>query len=143
MTILVIAEHDNAELKPVTLNTLAAAKEIGSDIHLLVAGNDCQTVADTASQIPVVTKVLLADSAAYEHQLAENLSKLVLSVAADYPHILASATTTGKTSFRVLPRCWMLIRSQTSSRWNLLIPLGVQSMPVMRSQRCNLRMLSK
>lgn len=106
MTILVIAEHDNAELKPVTLNTLAAAKEIGSDIHLLVAGKDCQAVADTASQISAVTKVLLADSVAYEHLLAENLSKLVLSVAADYPHILASATTTGK---NFLPRVAALL----------------------------------
>lgn len=101
MTILVIAEHDNNALKPVTLNTLAAAKAIGGEIHLLVAGSGCQSVADASAQIPVVSKVLLADNAAYEHQLAENLSKLVITVAAEYSHIMASATTTGK---NFLPR---------------------------------------
>ena len=106
MTILVIAEHDNNELKPVTLNTLSAATAIGGDIHLLVAGSNCQAVAETAAQIPAVAKVLLADNAAYEHQLAENMSKLVQTVAADYGHILASATTTGK---NFLPRVAALL----------------------------------
>ena len=106
MTILVIAEHDNNELKPVTLNTLAAANAIGGDVHLLVAGANCQAVADAAAQVSGVSKVLLADNAAYEHQLAENISKLVLTVAADYSHILASATTTGK---NFLPRVAALL----------------------------------
>ncbi|WP_415904445.1 electron transfer flavoprotein subunit alpha/FixB family protein [Neptuniibacter sp. QD48_55] len=106
MTILVIAEHDNNELKPVTLNTLAAANAIGGDVHLLVAGANCQAVADAAAQVSSVSKVLLADNAAYEHQLAENISKLVLTVAADYSHILASATTTGK---NFLPRIAALL----------------------------------
>ncbi|WP_415885762.1 electron transfer flavoprotein subunit alpha/FixB family protein [Neptuniibacter sp. QD37_6] len=106
MTILVIAEHDNNELKPVTLNTLAAANAIGGDVHLLVAGASCQAVADAAAQVSGVSKVLLADNAAYEHQLAENISKLVLTVAADYSHILASATTTGK---NFLPRVAALL----------------------------------
>lgn len=106
MTILVIAEHDNNELKPVTLNTLSAATAIGGDIHLLVAGSNCQAVAETAAQIPAVAKVLLVDNAAYEHQLAENMSKLVQTVAADYGHILASATTTGK---NFLPRVAALL----------------------------------
>lgn len=106
MTILVIAEHDNKELKPVTLNTLAAAQAIGGDIHLLIAGSGCQTVADAAAQIPSVAKVLLADNSAYEHQLAENLSKLVMTVASEYSHILASATTTGK---NFLPRVAALL----------------------------------
>ena len=106
MTILVIAEHDNNELKPVTLNTLSAATAIGGDIHLLIAGSNCQAVAETAAQIPAVAKVLLADNAAYEHQLAENMSKLVQTVAADYGHILASATTTGK---NFLPRVAALL----------------------------------
>ncbi len=106
MTILVIAEHDNNELKPVTLNTLSAATAIGGDIHLLVAGSGCQAVAETAAQIPAVAKVLLADNVAYEHQLAENMSKLVQTVAADYGHILASATTTGK---NFLPRVAALL----------------------------------
>ena len=106
MTILVIAEHDNNELKPVTLNTLAAANVIGGDVHLLVAGANCQAVADTAAQVSGVSKVLVANSAAYEHQLAENISKLVMTVAADYSHILACATTTGK---NFLPRVAALL----------------------------------
>ncbi|WP_415911592.1 electron transfer flavoprotein subunit alpha/FixB family protein [Neptuniibacter sp. QD37_11] len=106
MTILVIAEHDNNELKPVTLNTLAAANAIGGDVHLLVAGANCQAVADAAAQVSGVSKVLLADNTAYEHQLAENISKLVQTVAADYSHILASATTTGK---NFLPRVAALL----------------------------------
>lgn len=106
MTILVIAEHDNNELKPVTLNTLAAANAIGGDVHLLVAGAHCQAVTDTAAQVSGVSKVLVADSAAYEHQLAENISKLVMTVAADYSHILACATTTGK---NFLPRVAALL----------------------------------
>ncbi|WP_415902014.1 electron transfer flavoprotein subunit alpha/FixB family protein [Neptuniibacter sp. QD29_5] len=106
MTILVIAEHDNNELKPVTLNTLAAANAIGGDVHLLVAGVSCQAAADAAAQVSGVSKVLLADNAAYKHQLAENISKLVLTVAADYSHILASATTTGK---NFLPRVAALL----------------------------------
>ncbi|WP_415892501.1 electron transfer flavoprotein subunit alpha/FixB family protein [Neptuniibacter sp. PT8_73] len=106
MTILVIAEHDNNELKPVTLNTLAAANAIGGDVHLLVAGANCQAVADAAVQVSGVSKVLLADNTAYEHQLAENISKLVLTVAGDYSHILASATTTGK---NFLPRVAALL----------------------------------
>lgn len=101
MTTLVIAEHDNKELKSITLNTLAAAQAIGADVHVLVAGKDCQAVADAAAQIPAVAKVLLADSAEYEHQLAENTGKLIVQVAADYTHVLASATTAGK---NVLPR---------------------------------------
>ncbi len=106
MTILVIAEHDNQELKPVTLNTVAAALEIGGDISILVAGQGCQAVAEAAAKIDGVGKVLLADNAAYEHQLAENVSKLVQSVAVGYSHILASATTSGK---NILPRVAALL----------------------------------
>ncbi|MEM5537770.1 FAD-binding protein [Neptuniibacter pectenicola] len=106
MTILVIAEHDNNELKPVTLNTLSAAQAIGGDIHLLVAGSGCQSVVDAAAQIPSVTQVLVADNAAYEHQLAENVSKLVQGLAASYSHILGSSTTTAK---NLLPRVAALL----------------------------------
>jgi len=96
MAILVYAEHDNASLKKATLNTIAAAKQIGGDIHVLVAGTGVQAVADEAAKAEGVTKVLLADNAAYEHQLAGNISLLVADVAGDYSHILAPATTTGK-----------------------------------------------
>jgi electron transfer flavoprotein alpha subunit len=96
MSILVFAEHDNSELKADTLKTVAAAQAIGGDIHLLVAGHNCQAVAEAASKVNGVSKVLVADNAAYEHQLAENVSLLVTELAADYSHIMATALTTGK-----------------------------------------------
>jgi electron transfer flavoprotein alpha subunit len=96
MTILVIAEHDNASLKPSTLHTLGAAKQIGGDVHVLVAGQGAQAVAQAASQAQGVAKVLLADSAQYKDQLAENLAALVTGLAKDYGHVLAPATTFGK-----------------------------------------------
>jgi electron transfer flavoprotein alpha subunit len=96
MTILVIAEHDNAALKPSTLHTLGAAKQIGGDVHVLVAGQGCQAVAQAAAAVPGVGKVLLADAAQYKDQLAENLAALVVGLAKDYGHVLAPATTFGK-----------------------------------------------
>jgi electron transfer flavoprotein alpha subunit len=96
MTILVVAEHDNATLKPSTLHTLGAAKQIGGDVHVLVAGQDAQAAAQAASQAQGVAKVLLADSAQYRDQLAENLAALVTGLARDYGHVLAPATTFGK-----------------------------------------------
>jgi electron transfer flavoprotein alpha subunit len=106
MTTLVIAEHDNNELKPVTLNTLAAAQEIGEDVHLLIAGSNCAAVAKVAAEVPTVSKVLVADDTAYEHQLAENVSRLIVSLASGYSHILASSTTTAK---NYLPRVAALL----------------------------------
>lgn len=96
MSILVIAEHDNHTLNQVTLKTVAAAAQLGDDIHILVAGQDCQGVVDNATQVEGIQRVLHADNAAYAHQLAENISELVAKVGADYTHILAPATTTGK-----------------------------------------------
>lgn len=96
MSILVIADHDNSNLKPVNLNVLAAAKAIGGDIDVLVAGAGCSTVAEAASKAEGVTKVLLADNAAYGHHLAENLSLLVADLGKAYTHILTAAGTTGK-----------------------------------------------
>ena len=96
MSILLVAEHDNSELKVDTLKAVNAASKIGSDITLLVAGSNCQSVADEACKIDGVAKVLLADNAIYEHALAENLSALVVELADNYTHILAAATTTGK-----------------------------------------------
>ena len=96
MSILVIAEHDNKELNPATLKTLAAAKAIGGDIDVLVAGEGCQAVADEVAKAQGVNKVRLADNAAYGHFLAENLGTLVAELGKDYGHILAPATTTGK-----------------------------------------------
>ncbi|WP_290538211.1 MULTISPECIES: FAD-binding protein [Alcanivorax] len=96
MSVLVYAEHDNAALNKVTLSVVAAAKEIGGDITVLVAGKGCGAVAEEAAKIDGVSKVLCADNDAYEHQLAENVGDLVAEVGADYSHILAAATTTGK-----------------------------------------------
>jgi len=96
MSILVFAEHDNSTLKAETLKTVAAAQAIGGDITLLVAGFNCQSVVDSASKVNGVSKVLVADNAAYEHQLAENVSLLVLELAGDFEHIIATALTTGK-----------------------------------------------
>lgn len=96
MSVLVIAEHDNAVLKPATLNTITAATKLGSDLHVLVAGHNCGAVAEAAAQIPGVSKVLVADADPLGHQLAENMAPLVANLAAGYSHILASATTTAK-----------------------------------------------
>jgi len=106
MAILVLAEHDNTALKAATLNTVAAAKAIGGDIHVLVAGANCKTVADAASKVTGVSKVLLADNAAYAHQLAENVSLLVAELGKGYSHILAPATSSGK---NILPRVAALL----------------------------------
>lgn len=96
MSILVVAEHDNASVKSVTLNTVAAASAIGGDITVLVAGSNCGGAADAAAKIAGVSKVLVADNAAYEHQLAENMGLLVAELGKDYSHVLVAATTTGK-----------------------------------------------
>ena len=96
MSILVFAEHDNSTLKAETHKTVAAAQAIGGDITLLVAGHNCQNVVEEAAKVHGVTKVLVADNAAYEHQLAENISLLVVELACDYEHIIATALTTGK-----------------------------------------------
>lgn len=112
MSILVIAEHDNAELKGATLNTVAAAKAIGGDIDVLVAGSGCGAVAEAAAKVDGVSKVLVADNAAYEHQLAENVAKLVADLGRNYSHVLAPATTTGK---NMLPRAAALLDVQPLS----------------------------
>lgn len=96
MSILIIAEHDNQELKGATLNTVAAGNAIGGDIDILVAGSDCNSVAEAASQIPGVGKVLLADKETYKNALAENIGNLVVELSEGYSHILAPATTSGK-----------------------------------------------
>jgi electron transfer flavoprotein alpha subunit len=106
MTTLVIAEHDNASLKGATLNTVAAAKAIGGDIHVLIAGSQCTAAAEAAAKVAGVAKVLVADNAAYAHQLAENVSLLVAELGKGYSHILAPATSNGK---NILPRVAALL----------------------------------
>lgn len=106
MTILVIAEHDNQALKAVTLNTVGAARKIGGEIHILVAGKDCGAVAQSAAQLQGVSKVKVAEADHLADQSAENLTGLVLSIAAEYEHILAPATTFGK---NLMPRIAALL----------------------------------
>ena len=106
MSILVIAEHDNKTLNGATLNVVAAAQKIGGDITVLVAGSGAQAVADAAAKVAGVSKVLLADDAAYANQLAENVAKLVAELGKGYSHILAASTTTGK---NILPRAAALL----------------------------------
>lgn len=101
MTVLVIAEHDHASLKPVTLNTVTAAAACGGDVHVLVAGHNAAAAAQAATQIAGVSKVLHADGPALAHGLAENLAAQVLALAAGYSHILFAATVGGK---NVAPR---------------------------------------
>jgi electron transfer flavoprotein alpha subunit len=96
MTILVIAEHDNTALNAATLNVVAAAKEIGGDIEILVAGEACGAVAEAAAKIGGISKVVVADNAAYKYQIAEAMGDLVAELGAGYSHILSAATTTGK-----------------------------------------------
>ena len=96
MAVLLIAEHDNASLKPATLNAVTAAKAIGGDLVVLVAGQNCRPAAEAAAQIPGVAKVLLADDAAYANRLAENLAKLLVALSGSYSHIVAAATSSGK-----------------------------------------------
>ncbi len=96
MSVLVIAEHDNAQLKGATLNVVAAAAKIDADVHVLVAGSGAQAVADQAAKAAGVTQVLLADGPALADALAENVAEQVLAVADNYSHILFPATVSGK-----------------------------------------------
>ncbi|GGX51957.1 electron transfer flavoprotein subunit alpha/FixB family protein [Saccharospirillum salsuginis] len=96
MSILIVAEHNNASLSSATAHVVTAAQAIGGDIHVLVAGENAQSAADEAAKLNGVAKVLLADNAAFGHALAENLATLVAEQGKDYSHILAPATTTGK-----------------------------------------------
>jgi len=106
MGILVYVDHDNASLNPATLNTVAAAKQIGGDIDLLVAGAGCGAVAEAAAKVEGVAKVLVADNAAYANQLAENVSLLVAELGKNYTHVLGSNTVTAK---NFLPRAAALL----------------------------------
>jgi len=106
MSVLVIAEHDNAGIKSGTLNTITAAGKLGGDVHVLVAGSGCAAAAQAAAKIAGVAKVLVADAAQYAHGLAENLGDLVAGLAKGYSHVLAPATTYGK---NFLPRVAALL----------------------------------
>jgi len=106
MTALLLAEHDNASLKDATAKALTAAKALGGDVHILVAGKDCKGAADAAAKLDGVAKVLVADGAAYAHMLAEPAAALIVSLAGGYDAIVAPATTNGK---NVMPRVAALL----------------------------------
>jgi electron transfer flavoprotein alpha subunit len=101
MTALVIAEHDNASVKGATFNTVAAAAQCGGEVHVLIAGHNAGAAAAAAAQIAGVSKVIHADAPGFEHGLAENVAAQVLTIAANYSHILFPATASGK---NVAPR---------------------------------------
>ena len=96
MSILIYAEHDNAQLKTETNKLVHAAQTVGGDVTILVAGHNCGDVAAQAQKISGVAKVLVADAEEYAHQMPENIADLVVELAADYSHVFAAATTTGK-----------------------------------------------
>src|SRR5689334_14984724 len=106
MTTLLLAEHDNKSLKDATNKALTAAKQMGGDVHVLVAGSGAKAVADAAAKLDGVTNVLLADGAPYEHALAEPVAALIVSLAGSYDAIVSPATTTGK---NVMPRVAALL----------------------------------
>jgi electron transfer flavoprotein alpha subunit len=106
MTTLLVAEHDNKTLKDATHKALTAAKALGGDVHVLVAGKGCRPVAEAAAKLAGVSKVLIADGDGYEHMLAEPVAALVHSLAGSYDAIVAPATTTGK---NIMPRVAALL----------------------------------
>ncbi|CAM3503569.1 electron transfer flavoprotein subunit alpha/FixB family protein [Polaromonas hydrogenivorans] len=106
MTSLVIAEHDNASIRPATLNTVTAASQCGGEVHVLVAGKDAAAAAQAASQIAGVSKVIHVDGAHFEHGLAENMAAQVVSIASAYSHLLFPATASGK---NIAPRVAALL----------------------------------
>jgi electron transfer flavoprotein alpha subunit len=106
MTTLLVAEHDNVSLKDATNKALTAAKALGAEVHIVVAGHNCKAVAAAAAKLDGVTKVLLVDAPAYEHMLAEPAAALIVALAAPYETIMAAATTTGK---NIMPRVAALL----------------------------------
>ena len=136
MTSLVIAEHNNAGIKPATLNTVTAAAQCGGDVHVLVAGINAAAAAQAASQIAGVAKVIHVDGAHFEHGLAENMATQVLSMASAYSHILFPSTASGK---NIAPRVAAALdvgRSPTSPKSTAPTRLSVRSTPATPSRPC-------
>jgi electron transfer flavoprotein alpha subunit len=127
MTILILAEHYNASLKPATLNTVGAAQKIGGEIHMLVAGHNCGGAADTAAKIDGVAKIFKADAAEFAQGLAENIAPLLTAIGKNYTHILAPATTYGK---NILPRVAAALDVQQISEISAVIDANTFERPV-------------
>ena len=126
MAVLVVAEHDNAALKPATLNAVTAAKAVGP-VTILVAGEGCRAVADEAASLDGVAKVLLADNAAYRNPLAEPLGALVVGIAKDFTHLLAAASTFGK---NLMPRVAALLDVQQISDITAVVDADTFERPI-------------
>ena len=127
MTVLVIAEHDNSEIKSATFTTITAARTIDADVHVLIAGSGFGSVKEAAGAIHGVTKVLACDSAEYEHPIAENYTPLVVGLADAYSHILFPATTFGK---NIAPRVAALLDTQQISDISAVIDADTFERPV-------------
>ena len=127
MSILVIAEHNNQQLNPVTLSALAAAVELGGDIDLMIAGSNCQAVIEQSSQIGCIAKVVATDNSACEYFLAENIAPLIADNAAGYTHILAAATTTAK---NIMPRVAAFLDVQAISDISAVISENTFKRPI-------------
>ena len=112
MSILVIGEHNNESLRPSTLNVVTAAKVLGDNVDVLIAGSNCEVAAEQAATVSGVARVLMADDPALADGLAENVAPLIQSVAPNYSHVLAPATTYGK---NLLPRAAALLDVQQIS----------------------------
>jgi len=131
MSVLVLAEHDNTELKPQTLNAVEAAKQLcasaGGEVAVLVVGADCRSVSDAAAKIDGVAKVLVADAPAFQHALAETLAPVLVQLADDYNALMAAATTTGK---NVMPRVAALLDVQQISDITAVIDADTFKRPI-------------
>ncbi len=127
MTTLLIAEHDATGLKDATAKALTAAKALGAPVHILVAGLNAKAAAESAAQLAGVDKVLLADAAAYEHQMAEPMAALIAGLASGYGAIVAPATTTGK---NILPRVAALVDSMQVSEITAVISPDTFERPI-------------
>ncbi|CBS85511.1 electron transfer flavoprotein subunit alpha/FixB family protein [Azospirillum lipoferum] len=127
MPILILADHDNASIKPATAHAVTAAAKLGADIHLLVAGRNAAPAAEQAAKLAGVAKVLLADDAAYEHALAEPVAALLVSLASGYSHLLAAATSVGK---NVLPRVAALLDVAMISEITAVVAADIFERPI-------------
>ncbi len=127
MSNLVLIEHDGAEVKDATLNTIAAAKAIGGDIHALCVGGDCAAAAEAAAKIDGVSKVLCADAPELKDQMAENVAPVIVKLAANYTHVLAPANTFGK---NVMPRAAALMDSQQISEISAVVDADTFERPI-------------
>ena len=127
MNILIVAEHDNDCLSPATLNSITAAGDIGGDLHILVAGHNCASVAEQAAAVAGVSKVLNADSPSYEHALAENTALLISELGSNYSHILATSTTNSK---NIMPRAAALLDVQAISDISAVIDSETFKRPI-------------